>query len=392
MISHDPQLNPKFQAKSSAKATLKADPIELKNTFTEVGNASGLPFDENVFRLGEDVFSKLLKNHQKLLVIGVDEAGRGCMFGPVVTAAACIGFVDYSAARIVADMSPSLRLSNILVFQRRVSQDLLMREEQEVKQRLTPEEHKNMIMQQLFKQRAPTDSVFVQDYADAANVLLTPINPIYNALQIQLDLSQSKDMINYVLKDQDSKKLSEKRRQSLYQEFVVQGEKGSIIYAIEEGSVSEIDEHNILNATLKAMERAVNKVLALLQNRCKIYGINWKHVKERIVVVFDGNNVPKITDDQVAKIAAVKGDLRVREVSVASILAKTYRDNLMEDLSNNPNYAMYNLAKHKGYVTSEHVGLLMQYGPSDLHRKEYKQVRMAIELHGKKANQNNKSQ
>ena len=144
----------------------------------------------------------------------------------------------------------------------------------------------------------------------------------------------------------DSKKISEKKRDAL---FPIIKEK-AIAYSIAFASVSEIEEHNILNATFIAMNRAIE-------------GLSTK----ADFALIDGNRVPKgITIDCET---VVKGDAKSASVAAASFLAKVTRDKLL--LEYDEKYPEYNFAKHKGYGTKEHIDLIKKYGPCEIHRPSF---------------------
>ncbi len=152
----------------------------------------------------------------------------------------------------------------------------------------------------------------------------------------------------------DSKKLSEKKRQAL--ELEIQHK--ALCWAVAEASVEEIDELNILHASMLAMQRAV---LALSQ-------------RPQLVQV-DGNRKPDLPGYAVE--AIVKGDLTEACISAASILAKQQRDRQMLELDKL--YPQYQLARHKGYPTKLHRELLLEHGVSPIHRRSFKPVRDALE-------------
>ena len=143
----------------------------------------------------------------------------------------------------------------------------------------------------------------------------------------------------------DSKKLSEKKREAL---FEVIKEK-AIAYGIAEASPAEIDEINILNASMLAMRRAVEKL----------------GVKADFALI-DGNTSRgfKIPTETV-----VKGDSKSYSIAAASILAKVTRDRGCAELD--AAYPEYNIAKHKGYPTKEHMEAVKKYGPSPIHRRTF---------------------
>lgn len=144
----------------------------------------------------------------------------------------------------------------------------------------------------------------------------------------------------------DSKKLSEKRRDILFD--IIQ--RDALAWAIGRAEVAEIDDLNILHASLLAMSRAV----AQLQPKAEF-------------ALIDGNRCPPdlICPSQ----AVIKGDLTVPCISAASIIAKVTRDREMQELDQC--YPGYGLARHKGYPTKVHMEALKQLGPSDIHRRSF---------------------
>ncbi len=150
----------------------------------------------------------------------------------------------------------------------------------------------------------------------------------------------------------DSKALTEKRRLQLALEI----REKALSFAFGRCDPHEIDELNILRATMLAMQRAVSAL----------------HVDPQHVLV-DGNRAPKFL---CAATAVVKGDARVASISAASILAKVQRDAEMEAL--HERYPQYGFARHKGYPTAEHFAALQAYGPIPEHRRSFAPVRDAI--------------
>ncbi|MBE6594078.1 MAG: ribonuclease HII [Ruminococcaceae bacterium] len=143
----------------------------------------------------------------------------------------------------------------------------------------------------------------------------------------------------------DSKKLTEKKREAL---FDVIKEK-AIAYAIAEASPAEIDEINILNASMLAMRRAVEALphpadFALIDGNCS-----------------RGFNIPTET--------VVKGDAKSASIAAASILAKVTRDRGCIELDKQ--YPEYNIAKHKGYPTKDHMDAVRKYGAPPIYRKSF---------------------
>lgn len=151
----------------------------------------------------------------------------------------------------------------------------------------------------------------------------------------------------------DSKKLSEKKREKLEVEI----KRYSLSWAIGRADVEEIDELNILQASLLAMRRAVESL----------------HVAPGLVLV-DGNRIPDGLE--IPAEARVQGDATVAEISAASILAKTARDREMVELDKR--YPQYGFAKHKGYPTKQHMEALQQFGITKEHRKSFGPVKKLL--------------
>jgi ribonuclease HII len=167
----------------------------------------------------------------------------------------------------------------------------------------------------------------------AAAVILDPNNPI-----VGLD---------------DSKKLSEKKREILFEEIKLKAKS----WCVARASVAEIDKINILQASLLAMTRAVQGL----------------HIQPEHVLV-DGNKLPswRYTAE-----AVVKGDSRVAAISAASILAKVVRDREMIEFDKH--YPGYGFADHKGYPSKFHIDALDRLGITPIHRRSYAPVRARIE-------------
>jgi ribonuclease HII len=148
----------------------------------------------------------------------------------------------------------------------------------------------------------------------------------------------------------DSKKLSAKRRHVLEAEI----KQHAMAWSIAEASHHEVDEINILQASLLAMRRALLGLKVLPD-----------------LVLVDGNRLPALENYQMR--AIVKGDLNEPCISAASILAKQYRDRQMLELDRL--YPQYQFARHKGYPTELHRELLKQHGVSPVHRRSFRPVR-----------------
>lgn len=169
----------------------------------------------------------------------------------------------------------------------------------------------------------------------AAAVILDPNNPIQGL--------------------NDSKKLTEKKREKLFIEI----QEKAIAWAIAEATHQEIDELNILQASLLAMRRAVETL---------------KTRPEHVLV--DGNKVPKGLS--MSCDAVVGGDALHAEISAASILAKVTRDHEMVELDKL--YPQFGFAKHKGYPTKAHFDAIAEHGVIDQHRRSYSPVKKALGL------------
>ena len=168
----------------------------------------------------------------------------------------------------------------------------------------------------------------------AAAVILDPNNPIEGL--------------------KDSKKLSVKKREKLFIEI----KEKALAWAIAEASAAEIDEYNILQASLLAMRRAVEKL-----------DIQPDHV------LVDGNKVP--LGLMMSCDAVVGGDAIHPEISAASILAKVTRDHAMVELD--LKYPQFGFAKHKGYPTKAHFEAIAQHGVISEHRRSFGPVRKVLE-------------
>lgn len=150
----------------------------------------------------------------------------------------------------------------------------------------------------------------------------------------------------------DSKKLSEKRREQLFEQIVAKAHS----WCIARASVAEIDRYNILHATLLAMRRAVEGLV----------------VQPEYVAV-DGNRLP---DWHYPSQAVIKGDATVPCISAAAILAKVTRDREM--VSHHAQYPAYGFAGHKGYGTPVHLDALRQCGPCELHRRSFEPIKTML--------------
>ena len=144
----------------------------------------------------------------------------------------------------------------------------------------------------------------------------------------------------------DSKKLSEKKREQLYDVIT----ENAISWSVAFASVDEIEKYNILGATFLAMERAVNGLKVSAD-----------------YALIDGNQKPK--GIKIPMETVIKGDAKSHSIAAASIIAKVTRDRLL--LEYNEQYPAYGFLNHKGYGTKAHIEAIKQYGPCDIHRPSF---------------------
>ncbi len=152
----------------------------------------------------------------------------------------------------------------------------------------------------------------------------------------------------------DSKKLTERRREALFDEIQTK----ALAFCISRASVEEIDRINILHASMLAMQRSVEGLA----------------VQPEFVLV-DGNRLPQWS---YRAEAIVKGDSKVAAIAAASILAKVCRDREMKALDKR--FPGYGLAGHKGYPTKQHMQAIAELGVTPIHRRSYAPVREALQL------------
>ena len=153
----------------------------------------------------------------------------------------------------------------------------------------------------------------------------------------------------------DSKKLSEKKRDALAIEIMEK----ALAFSYGRAEIDEIDDINILQATMLAMQRAVAGLT----------------IKPTLVLV-DGNRTP---DFSIPSEAIVKGDGKIAEISAASIIAKVLRDNEMCEMDKL--YPGYGFSGHKGYPTKSHMAALESLGVCPIHRRSFAPVKRQLNLH-----------
>lgn len=143
----------------------------------------------------------------------------------------------------------------------------------------------------------------------------------------------------------DSKKISEKKREKLFEII----KKDALAYSVCSASVEEIDRLNILNAAQLAMRRCVSELTPVPE-----------------LVLVDGNVA---RDFPIESVTVIKGDAKSPNIAAASILAKVTRDRICLEMDKE--YPQYNFKKHKGYPTKEHMDAVRKFGPCPLHRKTF---------------------
>tara|TARA_B100000586_G_scaffold256754_1_gene219869 strand:+ start:71 stop:661 length:591 start_codon:yes stop_codon:yes gene_type:complete len=173
------------------------------------------------------------------------------------------------------------------------------------------------------------------------------VGPVYAAaviLEKKIDKKKLKD----------SKKLSKKNREILDIHI-----KKNCTWAIGSASLKEIEKHNILNASLLAMKRAIKKLK-----------------KKPQLVLIDGNKLPKIDNYNLKNI--IKGDQKIPEISAASIIAKVSRDRLVSKMSKK--FKKYFWDKNSGYGTKDHIKAIKKFGITKYHRRTFQPVHNILSL------------
>lgn len=192
------------------------------------------------------------------------------------------------------------------------------------------------------------DPQFDQQFRDACGGMICGVDeagrgplagPVYAAAVI---LSPNRPIAGL----NDSKKLSEKKREALY-EIIMEN---AVAYCIASASVEEIETYNILGATYLAMTRAVAGLL-----------------QKPVLALIDGNRIPP--NLPVSAKTVVKGDALSESIAAASILAKVSRDRVLKELD--VQYPQYGFAVHKGYGTAAHTAAIREHGPCPEHRPSF---------------------
>lgn len=156
----------------------------------------------------------------------------------------------------------------------------------------------------------------------------------------------------------DSKKISAEQRNDLYRRLTTHPDVHWAAHVVE---VDVIDQINILNATLLAMQGAADQLVQKLE------------YNENMYYLIDGNRLPPAMENGIHARAIIGGDGRCRCIAAASIVAKVTRDRIMESL--HLEYPEYNFQKHKGYGVAAHIDAIKQLGPCPAHRKSFAPVK-----------------
>lgn len=154
----------------------------------------------------------------------------------------------------------------------------------------------------------------------------------------------------------DSKKVSEKKREKLYDEITQE----AIAYGVGIISQEEIDKINILNATKEGLTLAIKEMEKDLKEKQRGFE------KPEIILV---DALTKIDTDHIPYRSIIKGDAKSYSIAAASIIAKVTRDRIMREWDEV--YPMYGFAKHKGYGTASHIAAIKEYGLCPLHRRSF---------------------
>lgn len=171
--------------------------------------------------------------------------------------------------------------------------------------------------------------------------------PVFSACALIVDRKSCPNEIN------DSKQITEKNREKIFEKVLKLEEEGKILFGIGEGSIEEIEEFNIRNATKLSMERAYKNLIE-------------KYSLSVDLVIVDGNFVPNISTRAEF---IIKGDEKSFSIATASIIAKVSRDRLLRKMD--LEFPEYCWCKNKGYGTEEHINAIKKYGISKYHRKSF---------------------
>ena len=174
----------------------------------------------------------------------------------------------------------------------------------------------------------------------------------------------------------DSKKIPRKKREAIFEQV----KESCACYAIASASVEEIDALNILEANFLAMRRALSAIGILnLEHtlpELPIESSGFLKTTDEFLIAVDGNLLIRKVQEEY-QIPVVKGDAKIASISAASILAKVYRDRLMDKLGET--FPMYDFSNNAGYGTKKHLEALQKYGLSPVHRKTFRPKSLNLE-------------
>ena len=197
------------------------------------------------------------------------------------------------------------------------------------------------------------DELYIQGINSIAGIDEAGRGPLAGPVVVACAIMPKDSMIEGV---NDSKKVSEKKREILYEEII----KEAIAYGVGIVSQEEIDKINILNATKEGLRMAIDEMEKCLKER------RAKFEKPEIILV---DALTKIDTDHIPYRSIIKGDSKSYSIAAASIIAKVTRDRIMRQWDEV--YPMYGFEKHKGYGTAAHVNAIKQYGLCPLHRRSF---------------------
>ena len=197
------------------------------------------------------------------------------------------------------------------------------------------------------------DELYIQGINSIAGIDEAGRGPLAGPVVVACAIMPKDSMIEGV---NDSKKVSEKKREILYEEII----KEAIAYGVGIVSQEEIDKINILNATKEGLRMAIDEMEKCLKER------RTNFEKPEIILV---DALTKIDTDHIPYRSIIKGDSKSYSIATASIIAKVTRDRIMRQWDEV--YPMYGFEKHKGYGTAAHVNAIKQYGLCPLHRRSF---------------------
>lgn len=191
------------------------------------------------------------------------------------------------------------------------------------------------------------DNIYKEGYKLICGIDEAGRGPLAGPVSVGAVIMKPDSMLEWV---NDSKKVTEKRREILYDKII----EDSIAWSVQLISQQEIDELNILEATKKGLNLALKEIMEQLN-------------KKPDIIIVDA--LREIDTFGIPYQSIIKGDATCYSISCASILAKVTRDRVMKQW--NEIYPQYGFAKHKGYGTAQHIQAIKEYGPCPLHRRSF---------------------